>query len=152
MGTWTVPTGLPVPVSLAPSSGNTATATFQAVVSIPAGFANLASIELLFHTPGSMATYCDVKYDRLGNRFWIVNDAGLWAGPSNYGTGTPLSNSQCTLTVTSATALGAGNNLTVTFPLTFTTSFSGVKQIDMYAVSTTGQFSGYQTMGTWTVP
>jgi hypothetical protein len=54
--------------------------------------------------------------------------------------------------VTTATALGAGNNLTVTFPVTFTSSFSGVKQIDMYAVSTTGQFSGYQTMGTWTVP
>ena len=86
------------------------------------------------------------------NRFWIVSDAGFWAGPSNYGTGAPLSNSQCTLTVTTATALGAGDNLTVTFPLTFTSSFSGVKQIDMYAVSTTGQFSGYQTMGTWTVP
>jgi hypothetical protein len=148
---WPDAPGVPKPVSVSPSSGNTATARFQAIVTIPEGFATIASIELLFRAPGNMATYCDVKYDRVGNQFWIVN-AGKWAGPSNYGTGTPLSNSQCSLNVTAATARGSGNALTVTFPVTFTTSFSGAKEIAMYAVSTTGQYSGYQIKGTWTVP
>ena len=152
MGTWTVPGSVPTPVSVSPSSGNAATATFQAVVTSSVGFASIASMELVFHPPGSWSTYCDVKYDRPGNRFWIVTDSNSWAGPSNYGTGAPLSNSQCSLTVTTATALGAANTLTVTFPVTFTPGFSGAKEIDIYAVSTSGQFSGYQTMGTWTVP
>jgi imidazole glycerol phosphate synthase subunit HisF len=153
MGTWTVPGSAPAPVSVSPSSGNTTTANFQAVVSGPAGFASIASIELLFHAPDNWLNYCDLKYERAGNRFWIVNDAGtLWAGPSNLGTGTPLSNSLCSVDVTAATAVGAGNTLTVTFPVTFTGAFSGAKNIYLYVASMSGQNSGYQTMGTWTVP
>src|ERR1035438_4177142 len=149
---WPDPPGIPKPVSVSPSKGNTATARFQAIVTIPEGFANIASIELLFHAPGSMATYCDVKYDRVGNQFWIVNDAGNWAGPSRFGTGTPLSNAQCSLNVAAAAAQGGGNPPTLTFPVTFTTSYSGAKEVYMSAVSTTGQYSGYQIKGTWTVP
>lgn len=150
---WTYyPLGVPKPVSVSPSSGNAATARFQAIVTIPEGFKTIASTELLFHAPGNYTTYCDVKYDRMGNQFWIVSDAEEWAGPSPFGSGTPLSNSQCSLNVNTATAVGVGHTLTVTFPVTFATGFSGAKEIAMYAVSTSGQFSGYEKMGTWTVP
>jgi hypothetical protein len=142
-----------VPVSVTPSSGNTSNVTFQAVVSDGSGYADISRIELLIVVPGSGSNYCDLIYQRTDNRFWIVNDAGTqWVGPVGLGSGGTLSNSQCSLNAAAATVAGNGANLTVTFPVTFTSAFAGNKNVYLYGISLSGQGSAYQPLGTWNVP
>jgi hypothetical protein len=45
----------------------------------------------------------------------------------------------------------SGTDLVLSLPVTFTAQFSGQKNIYMYATNGTIN-SGWQTMGTWTVP
>src|SRR5205823_3991820 len=49
-------------------------------------------------------------------------------------------------------ALGVGNNLTVNLSLTFKGTFAGAKTVSSSATNNASVFSGWQTVGTWTVP
>jgi hypothetical protein len=49
----------------------------------------------------------------------------------------------------SSSSSGAGENLSVSLALTFQGSFTGTKQIYMYAADTTGMASGWQWRGSW---
>src|SRR6185312_16264752 len=61
-------------------------------------------------------------------------------------------NSQCSLNIAGATAVSAGNTLTLTFPLVFKSTWTGAKNIYVYASDATGITAGYTAVGTWTVP
>src|SRR5439155_378052 len=52
----------------------------------------------------------------------------------------------------STTATLAGNVLTLTMALTFTPSYGGTKNIDIYAANGGTANSGWQRRGTWTIP
>jgi hypothetical protein len=62
-----------------------------------------------------------------------------------------LSNSQCSINAAAATVVPSGNNLTVNLPVTFTAGYAGAKGIFMFASGLSAN-SGWQSMGTWTVP
>jgi len=68
--------------------------------------------------------------------------------------GTPetLQNSHCKLDVLDASVTTAGNILTVTIPISFTTSFAGPKQVYSLAIDNNGSESGWQQVGSWNVP
>ena len=60
-----------------------------------------------------------------------------------------LPNSQCSLDMGTTTVGLAGNNLTLTAPLTFKAGYTGVKQVWMYGAGGAGN-SGWQQLGSWT--
>jgi hypothetical protein len=45
-----------------------------------------------------------------------------------------------------------GNTLTLNLAMTFKPAFAGAKNIYMYGVDVSGPNSGWQQLGTWTVP
>src|SRR5260370_297007 len=63
-----------------------------------------------------------------------------------------LANNQCSVNAATSSATVSGNNLTVNLGLTFTALFAGTKTVFTGPVNNANAFSGWQAMGTWTVP
>jgi len=140
--------------SVTPSSGTGLTQTFSLAYSSTLGAADLATTWVWVNATfaSSAANSCLVYYDAASHTLNLLNDAGTAWTSSAVGSGATLQNSQCAINAASSTASPAGNTLTVTLPITFTSGgFSGAKSIFMYG--TNGAInSGWQTRGTWTVP
>jgi hypothetical protein len=114
------PSSPPSTVSLTPNAPSGDSVTFSAVFSDPSGWAAIANAEMLINTTLSLQAGCNIGYLPASNTFQLLDDTGtIWSS-------TVLSNSQCSLS--GATASGAGNNLTLTFTLSFSSSFGSVAQ------------------------
>jgi hypothetical protein len=150
-GTWTVPAGPPVPVSVAPSSGSGSSQTFSFVFSDQKGYAAITSLLTIVNSSLSASGGCYLLYYPGPNVFYLANDAGTaWLGPVALGQAGSLQNSQCTVDAGSSSASGSGTNLTVNLALSFKPAFGGAKNVYMDAGD--GLDSGWQQRGSWTIP
>ena len=152
-GSWTVPAATPPSVvSVSPPSGSGASQTFALTISDTSGSSPIGYAYLIVNAFLSGANSCFVEYNRSANTIRLVNDSGLqWPDPAPIGSGSAMSNSQCTLNPAIASVSTSGNNLMINVPLTFSGSFSGLKSVFASAYSVNGLTSGWQIIGTWTV-
>jgi large repetitive protein len=145
----------PTAVSVAPNSGSGAQQTFALQYADPLGAADLTSVWVWFtanFSSGSAANSCMLCYARATNQLFFLNDAGTaWSSPVAPGAAVTLSNSQCSVNVAAASVTASGTDLTVNLPVMFTTAYAGAKSTYMYAAGSSAN-SGWQAMGTWTVP
>ena len=101
---------------------------------------------------GPLSNSCLLEYATAANQLYLYNDAGTaWLAPATVGAAGTLSNSQCSINMAAATVTKSGTNLTLNLPMTFTAAYAGAKNTYMYAGGSIAN-SGWQTMGTWTVP
>jgi hypothetical protein len=68
------------------------------------------------------------------------------------GRGHHFANSQCSVNVAMTTVMASGNTLTLNLAVTFRPAYAGAKNTYMYAADISGSDSGWQQLGTWTVP
>jgi hypothetical protein len=150
MGSWVpVSAGSPTVVSLSPSAGTGSTKSFSAVYSDPNGTGDLANVRILFNTAITGVSACYVSYYPASNTLYLENNANNGtAGPLTPGSSSSISNSQCTLAGAGTSVSLSGNKITVNFALTFSGSFSGLKNVYLGANSATAS-SGWLQMGTW---
>jgi hypothetical protein len=155
LGSFTVTNGAPpAVVSLLPTTGSGQGQTFAATFSDSGG---AAAITLAYMQVGSVfsssgAGSCYVEFNASSDTYRLLNDAGTaWSAPLSVGSGS-ASNSQCTLNGAGAGATPSGNNLTVDFPLTFAAGYAGSKQVYLYVDDASGLGSGWQQLGSFTVP
>ena len=153
-GTWTVPNQSPSVVSVTPNSGSgLGPQTFSFTYSDPNGFADLNTVKAQFTPTGANANSCYLSYARAANSLYLLNDAGTsFLGPVTLGAAGTLQNSQCSVNLGSSSASGTGTSLSVNLAITFMSAFQGKQTISMYAADNLGLTSGWQNMGTWTVP
>jgi hypothetical protein len=144
----------PTVVSLTPNAGSGVSQTFSAVVSDPAGLADLKTMQLLLNTTSANQTSaCSVYYSAGSNQLFLYDNAGTTLSvPVTPGSATTVSNSQCALAGTGSSVSKSGNNLNLKAALTFTSTFTGLKNIYIYASGNDGLNSGWVQKGTWTVP
>lgn len=155
-GTWGASLGPPSVVSLTPRSGLGMTQTFAGLYSDPNGTGDLATVRMLFNSSIKTAGACYVLYYRATNALYLENDAGngLSAGVTPGSSG-QISNSQCTLTANGSSVSFAGDDLTLSVALTFSSTF--VTPVNVYLLATENSFprvstaySGWVLSGTWT--
>lgn len=146
----------PAAVSVSPASGNGTSGPFTWTVSSPSGHSNLSHVFALFNTTSdSTVNACYIHYDASSNLVYLAdNTSANWLGgfvPSSSGS---ASNSQCTISGTgsSPNPTSSGTQLGLTLTVTFQTSFSGTKNEYLYALDSSGVYTGWQQMGTWSVP
>jgi hypothetical protein len=156
LGTWTLPDGSGVsvmPVSVVPGSGSGSSQSFTLQYSDVYGPGNLAWVWAWFSASlGNTTSSCLLYYQPSTNQVNLLNDAGTaWtaATPGEAGT---LQNSQCSLNLAATSVVPNGYTLTLGLAMTFHPSYAGAKNIYMYAADGSGANSGWQQMGTWTVP
>ena len=148
----------PATVSVSPSSGSGAQQTFALHYADPLGATDLTTVWVWFTSNFNAATSansCLVYYARAANQLFLLNDAGTVWSPATPGvTAGPavtLSNSQCSINARAASVTSSGTDLILNLPVTFTVAYAGVKSTYMYAAGSSAN-SGWQTMGSWTVP
>ncbi|MBI3473021.1 MAG: SBBP repeat-containing protein [Candidatus Solibacter usitatus] len=143
----------PSVVSVSPSTGSGALQVFAFAFSHAESYTNIARVNMNFHTTLSSASACYLEYDRAANTLQLAgNDGNGWAGSVSPGTPAVLENGQCLVDAAMSSAQGAGLNLTVSVALTLKPSFTGVRNIYAAALGSSGLFSGWSTLGVWTVP
>jgi hypothetical protein len=144
----------PSVVSVTPNSGSgSGPQTFSFVYSDPNGFAYLSTLKVQFTPNGENPNSCFLEYIQSTNSVYLLNDAGTsFLAPMTLGAAGTLQNSQCSVNVGSSSASGSGNNLTLNLALTFTSSFAGTQTIWMKADDNGGLTSGWQIVGSWSVP
>ena len=149
-GSWTVPAGPPLAVSVTPGSGSGIAQAFGFAFSDPRGAAAISSVSVLFNNTLSGVGGCYVLFYRGSSAMYLANNTNsAWLGPLTLGQSGTLQNSQCTVNAATSSALSSGNNLTLNLAVTFQTTFSGARNIYMEVYD--GLDSGWQLKGSWTV-
>ncbi|MEX2303054.1 MAG: M12 family metallo-peptidase [Bryobacterales bacterium] len=142
----------PTANSISPTSGSGSSSTFTASYADSNGSSDLRYAYVLMNTAASWAGSCGLRYDRVQNLLHIINDQGsAWMGGIPPGSGS-MANSQCSVTGSGFAANSSGNTLTLTFPATFTSGFSGTRNVYLSASDNAELWSGWWQRGTWTVP
>jgi uncharacterized repeat protein (TIGR01451 family) len=153
MGTWTVGSvsAPPVNVSVTPPSGTGTAQTFAFTASSPAGWQNIAWMQISIGNSASPAN-CYVDYTAINNYVYLNNNSGGgWIGYGTVGSTGTVENSQCQINLAASSAVGSGNDLTLRLAVTFLSGLSGPQQVYMAAGDNAGQVASWQRMGTWTV-
>jgi hypothetical protein len=156
LGAWTVAStaSTPAAVSVTPSSGSGASQTFALHYSDPSGAASLQQVWVYFNAtlanPASNA--CMLYYSSAARQVNLLGDNGTSWQAATLGSAATLQNSQCSVNVAAATVVSSGTTLTWNLPVTFKAAYAGGKNSYLKAVDGSGSNSGWQTLGTWTVP
>ena len=148
------PSGPPAPASLTPSVSTGASQFLTATFNAPAGYQTLNVVNVLINNFLDGRQACYLAYSVASNALYIVGDIGdptQITGKVMNGSGT-VGNSQCTVNLVGSSAIGSGTTLTLTLNLSFATSFGGNKVIYTAAGDTSGNNSGWSTMGVHGVP
>jgi len=143
----------PVLVSLSPYQGTGLSANLTFIYSDPNGWAAIASAEFIVNPrwePANRGGGCYVKYAPGTGLFTLIADDGSSvAGTTAPGSGTNISNSQCTLNAAASPVTGSGNNLTVAASLTFQPTFTGQRHIWMQASDYYNNTTNWLVYGAW---
>jgi hypothetical protein len=125
--------------------------TFTYAASHAGGASQIASLELLIGNGLALAGGCAVRYERNTGTLDLADDAGVnWTGVRP-GTAESAQNSQCKLLGSGSSVSSAGTTLTVVAVVSFGSSFSGLRQLYLNGAGTTGEQSGYESKGSYTV-
>jgi hypothetical protein len=147
----------PAPSAVVPGSGSGFAQTFTFTFTDPAGYSDLAVLDVLINNYLDGISACYLAYVPSGattGYLYLVADAGggyAAGSPMLLSSGGLLQNSQCTIYTAGSSASASGNTLTLTLAITFAPGFGGNKIFYTAARSNT-QNSGWQALGTWNVP
>jgi uncharacterized repeat protein (TIGR01451 family) len=154
IGSWTI--AAVNAVSATPSGGTGFEQTFALQYADSLGATDLTTAWVWItanFNPAAPANSCLAYYNKAANQLFLFNDAGTGSlAPATPGAAGTLSNSQCSINVAAASVGTSGTNLTLSLPVTFTAAYAGAKNTYMYAAGSSAASSGWQTMGSWTVP
>jgi hypothetical protein len=143
--------GNPQLTSVVPSSGSGPRQRFTVTVSDAAGASYINGVAVLFNSTSSPDNACNMVYDRNANTISLsYQTAANGSDKLVVGSSTTIGNSQCSLYGANSTALVSGPNLVLTLDLSFNATFTGPKNIYVYAAENTASTPD-QILGTWTV-
>jgi hypothetical protein len=152
-GTWTVPPSAALgAVAVSPSSGTGFNHPFTFVFSDPSTYASLTGAHILVNSSVSGTNACWIYLDPFGKAVWLSNDSTSSWQNAAVGSATTLQNSQCSIPAGGVSMSGSGTNLTVEIPITFTSTFTGTRNLYLSATDKSGTSSSYVQSGSWIVP
>ena len=127
-------------VFISPSSGSGSDQTFTTIYSDPTSHIQSVGLNIKSSRNNtSAANACKLRYDPYTSNIFLINDAGTTYGsPIIAGSGTSLSNSQCTVYGVGTSATTFGTYVIVYFRVSFFPGFIGEKVITMGGVDEAG--------------
>lgn len=144
----------PVNVSVTPNSGGAAAGTpvtFTTVQTDVDGATDITNSQFIVNTNTVATNSVWCYYNAVTNKLYLKNDAGTFIGGFAPGSANVISNSQGSLNCAATTVVKSGNTLTVHWNLTFNASYTGTKNLLLYAKDSTNQANGFDNLGTWTI-
>jgi hypothetical protein len=147
---------MPAVLPLTPSTGRSAPdvrATHSETYDDPDGAAGMRDVYLLVNTRTTGVKSVYTRYDAVGNKLYLQNDAGTgWLGGLTPGSAGTISNSQAVLYPDTTTVSRSGTKLIVGWSIAYKPPFSG-RQFNVYAKAEDvfNLRSGWRTVGQWIV-
>ena len=140
-----------------PFSGLGASNSFTFNVTHSDGLSRIGIVNLLINSSLDARNACYLAYSVPQRVLYLVNDAGPDAGLSpGLVIGSPntgsIANAQCRVFASGSSAVVNGNNITLTFNLSFFTNFAGSKVIYLAARTTDELTQGWTPNGVHEVP
>jgi hypothetical protein len=163
LGTWAVPGGAaptgPAVGGMSPARSITTGQTYAFTFTDTNGFADVAVADMLINNSLNGIGACYVAFvptSATSGQLYLVDDAG----DGGYASGSPmalpsggtLQNSQCTISGTGSSVAASGNTLTLNLALTFSSGFAGDQVFYLAARNNSTGNSGWQAVGSVTVP
>ena len=143
--------GQPMVVGSVPNTGSGPQERFTFTIADPGGASYLTYGAILFASTFNTLNACYLQWDAIRGSLGVTYDnpaQGITAYPP--GTNVIATSSQCGMNILNSTIIRGATQVLITLDLTFNSSFSGPKNIYMYAAEPTSN-SGWSTVGTWTV-
>jgi len=140
----------PVSASAIATAGDS---TFNFTFADPRGWQDLDVVNILINNFLDGRSSCYLAYSRPLNVLYLVNDAGtaLLPGLPLNGSGSVF-NSQCMVAGAGSSTVGLGASLTLSLNMSFGAGFAGNKVIYLAARDLSGGNSGWQALGTRSMP
>jgi peptidyl-Asp metalloendopeptidase len=136
-----------------PSAGSGSSRAFTFSFADPNGFADIPAAQMLIGSALNAGGSCYLYYSRTANMVYLMNDAGNgWLTPISLGSSASIGNSQCIVNGAGSSATAGGTSLAVTFSINFKPGFSGGKRTFMLTQDAATVSTGWQQVGTWSVP
>jgi hypothetical protein len=137
---------------MTPARGGGARYPFRFTFRDLAGADHLVSTSLLINGYLDGFHACYLGYHAPSNSVLLLNDAGTAYLPSVVlGTNATVENGQCRIQALTSGAEANGTDLTLTLVIEFKSGFTGDRVFYLSAQDDVGT-SGWQTVGSWTVP
>jgi hypothetical protein len=138
-----------------PSGGSSSceqAVSFTTTFSDPDGWQNIKEAYLLFNTSANGARCFYGYYNRSSNKLYLRNDNNTsWLGGYSPASSYTIENSYTKLHCAQTSISGSGNTLTVSWSITFKSTFLGVKNAYLYVKDNSGLYDGFKQKGTWTI-
>jgi len=163
VGVWQVPGSPATQITMSgqnPSRGVSTGGIDQPITFIitdTSGYTNLGVVDVLINGYIDGIGACYVAYVESSNTLYLVDDGGDAGGPFAgamvlNGSGS-IENSQCRIDGAGSSATGSGDTLTLTLNMFFYEGFFGNQALYSAARdSVGGNNTGWQALGTWSVP
>jgi uncharacterized repeat protein (TIGR01451 family) len=146
--------GSPVVVGGSPPSGAGASQTFTFQFSDPNGYQNLGVVNVLINNFLDGRHACYLAYVVPTSTLYLVDDAGdaggPFAGSISLGSSNTIQNSQCSVSLISAT--GSGTTLSLQLNIAFAPGFGGNRITYVAARDQGTGNSNWQPLGVWQAP
>lgn len=130
--TVTIPAGVPEVNSVTPNANSGAGTTFTFVYGDTVDASSLTAVAFMFNSSLTFSNACWAVIDRTQNTLALIADSGSGSNSVPLGSSNVVQNSQCVIAGGATTAI-SGQSLILTVTVTFKGSFSGLKNIYMYA-------------------
>ncbi len=141
----------PTVTGLTPSNAGTSS-TFVVGVADANGSSDLAGAGVLINSGVNGTGACWLYYNLANSTVSLADDTASGWSSVVQGSGSVISNSQCSIAGTGFGAYRSGNGATITVTVWFNSWFAGTKSIYVNARDNEGLSSGFQSMGKWQVP
>lgn len=152
-GTWTIPNTAPQPPTVIPSFGASVPNTafnIKVTYSDPDTWLNLQNVYLLVNTSTTPKDCLYVYYSQNNNRLYLRNDSNTaWLGGFAPGAANVIENTYVKLNYSTVAISGSGNNLVVTWSVTFKNTFLGAKNTYLSATDDASASFSLTQKGSW---
>jgi hypothetical protein len=162
MGTWNVPGATPPGPSVgfvSPGHTSTTGGVFSFTFTDSNGYQDLSVLDILTNSFLDGISACYLAYvpvSATDGYLYMVDDAGdgryVNGSPMLLSSGGTLQNSQCTINAAQSSASASGNALTLNLAMSFSSNFSGNQVFYLAARNNSTGNSGWQSVGSVTVP
>jgi sugar lactone lactonase YvrE len=158
LATWGVPGAVtvgPAVGGVTPIRGSAAGQTYTFTFTDPNGWADLAVLNILVNKVLNAAGACYLALVPAAKAIYLVDDQGDAGGPFGAITlpsSSSVNNSQCTISGTGSSITGTGNTVTVVLNMSFSSSFGGNRVFYLAARNNTTGNSGWQAVGSSSIP
>jgi GH18 family chitinase len=142
----------PTPIKLTPASGSGSSQQFTLQISDVSGYGDIQQIDAVFNKAIGLPHSCLIEYWAPTRTIYLSSDDNASWTQAALGSSAVLQNSQCGVNAARSSVSEAGTALNLTLAMNFSSTYSGTNNIFVFAAGQSGLNSGWQDLGSWTVP